>query len=128
MIPLFESNQKISLKEFLSLTPRDYKARTGHRLGLKRTIEMKYAQKRLKTAVEADGTVNTGKLQKQYGKGFQFHWGGFLLGFFFSLLGVLVTLFIFDDNRRSRITSSTMGATIVIVALALALRAMMVVE
>lgn len=82
MVPLPASDQKISLSDFLELTPQAYKLRTGKRLGFKHTVEMRYAQRQLKSVVKPNGTLNAAKLTSMYGEGFHFHWGVFLLGFF----------------------------------------------
>jgi uncharacterized membrane protein YqaE (UPF0057 family) len=50
-----------SLDEFLSLTPAKYKELTGKRLGLKKSIELKVAQKMLKKKMgKAEGGISKG--------------------------------------------------------------------
>ena len=48
---------KVAVDKFLELTPAKYKKMTGHRLGLKRTVELKMAQKALKRDMKKNGTA-----------------------------------------------------------------------
>ena len=49
------------LKDFLDMTPKKYKALTGKRLGLKNTIKMKVAQKKMKKILKK-GKAGNGKV------------------------------------------------------------------
>jgi uncharacterized membrane protein YqaE (UPF0057 family) len=51
---------KLGIDQFLSLTPSKYKKMTGHKLGLKKSIELKAAQKFLKKRMAADEKVPKG--------------------------------------------------------------------
>jgi uncharacterized membrane protein YqaE (UPF0057 family) len=44
---------EMGLATFLSITPKEYKVRTGDRLGLMNSIKLKFAQKRVKKALMA---------------------------------------------------------------------------
>ncbi len=46
---------QMAIDEFLSLTPKKYREMTGKRLGLKKTLELKAAQKVLKKKLKKDG-------------------------------------------------------------------------
>lgn len=115
MIPLMYSNKNITLADFMNLSPFGYKALTGTRLGLKHGIELKMTQKQLKQVIRIDGTVDVKALIKASEEPFRFHIGGFLLGFFLGIIGVIITLFFKDANRKSRLYSSLIGLGIVII-------------
>ena len=46
---------QLNLDQFLSLTPKKYKEMTGQRLGLKKTIQLKAAQKFIKKQMKGGG-------------------------------------------------------------------------
>lgn len=46
---------QMAIDEFLSLTPKKYREMTGKHLGLKKTLELKAAQKVLKKKLKKDG-------------------------------------------------------------------------
>lgn len=52
---------KLGIDQFLSLTPSKYKKLTGHKLGLKKSIELKAAQKLLKKRLAAEGGTDIPK-------------------------------------------------------------------
>ncbi|MBD0286090.1 MAG: hypothetical protein ICV79_11800, partial [Flavisolibacter sp.] len=57
-ISLFKSDKTITLSEFLTLTPNEYKNITGKKLNLIDKAELKMTQKQLKKCVAKDGTVD----------------------------------------------------------------------
>ncbi len=120
-VPLPGATQTVSLTQFLTLSPKEYKATTGKKLNLRSRIELRYGQHLMRQAVHQDGTIDVARVQ-QYANdgGFHFHVGGFLLGFFLGLIGVLITLFFHDDNKKARTGSALIGAALVL-ALALIL-------
>lgn len=108
MIPLFKTGKYISVEDFMKLTPKTYKRIIGKKMSLKERMHLAVGKSYLKKAIKRDGTVNTNKL-RIFGK-WQWHWGGFLLGFFLSLIGVIITLFINDDYKWDRFWSAVRGA------------------
>ena len=58
--------------------------------------------------IAPDGSFNSKAIKKAFGDG-GFHLGGFALGFFLSLLGVLIAYLINDDNKSSRVWSAWRG-------------------
>ena len=52
---------QLNMDEFLSLTPAKYKKMTGEKLGLKKTIQLKVAQKALKMQMKRATKAETGK-------------------------------------------------------------------
>jgi hypothetical protein len=115
MIPLMYSDKSITLEQFVKLTPSAYKELTGKKLGFKHHVEMKVTQRQLKKTIRKDGTVDVTELQKVAAEPFKFHLGGFALGFLLGLLGVIITLFFKDANKKSRLYSSLIGLGAVII-------------
>lgn len=119
MIPLFKTGKFISVENFIQLTPKDYKRIVGKKMSLKERIDLSFGKKYLKKAIKKDGTVDTRKMGF-FGR-WQWHWGGFFLGFFLSLPGVIITLFINDDYKWDRFWSAVKGALVAIAILSLIL-------
>lgn len=97
---------KISVAEFETLSDRDMKRmdETGFKL----------AQRKLRKSIQADGTIKAKKLKMFSGKitGGEtgFHFGGFALGFFLGLIGVLLAYVVFEDDfKQNRIKWSWIG-------------------
>jgi hypothetical protein len=103
MIPLIGTDKVISLKDFISLTPGEYKAVSGKKMGIAERLKLKTAQKFAKRLVMKDGTVDITKLKSK--KGFfdkwSWHWGGFALGFLI-ILGPIICLFFNDEYKWDR--------------------------
>ena len=63
-------------------------------------------QKKIRNSINTDGTVNNKMFQKIYKSGLfgnhPFHFGGFVLGFFLSFIGVLIAYLIRDDDEERR--------------------------
>lgn len=77
-------------------------------MSLSEKISFKAAQRQLRNSIHRDGTLD--KNVGVPGKGI--HWGGLALGFFLSLIGVLIAYLIKVGDRRSRIRWAWIGALI----------------
>ncbi len=51
---------KMAVDEFLALTPAKYKEMTGERLGFKKTLQLKAAQKAVKKQLKKGGDITKG--------------------------------------------------------------------
>ena len=112
MISLPGTDQKISLTDFISLSPKEYRALTGQKLKLGDKLSLKITQMQLKKVIKKDGTVDVEKMKKMGdGERFQMHWGGFFLGFFLLPIGIGITFFFHDENKRNRTISSLIGCS-----------------
>lgn len=96
----------------MKLTPKNYKLIVGKKMSLKERISLIVGKKHLKKVINRDGTIDTKKMGF-LGK-WEWHWGGFFLGVFLSLLGIIITLFINDDYKWDRFWSAVKGAAIAI--------------
>ena len=115
-LPVFvndTSNFKIRAIEFVKLKPQEYKTLTGKKLTLKELIILKITQKKIKKMIKRGESIDQKSFDKPY-KEFKWHWGGFLLGFSLPGLGFVITLFIKDEQRRSRIYSALIGFTLIL--------------
>jgi hypothetical protein len=103
MLPLIGTSRLISLEDYLNLTPQAYKKLTGKKMKLGQKIDLGISKHFIKKMIRKDGTVDIQQLKKKgFFSGWQWHWGGFALGFFFSFLGVIATLFFNDDYKWDR--------------------------
>ncbi len=131
--PLTQANQiyisigtkgsKISLLDFSKISVKDYQTISGKHLNFFERISFKSVQRNLRKNINTDGTVDNKLMGK---KGFEdsssgFNIGGFLLGLFLFLPGVLIAYLIGgdEDARRSRVKWAWYGAGL-FVAIALA--------
>ncbi len=103
MISLMGTDKVINLKDFISLTPGEYKAVTGKKMGIAGRLKLKAAQKFAKRLVMKDGTVDITKLNSKRGffDRWSWHWGGFALGFLI-ILGPIICLFFNDEYKWDR--------------------------
>ena len=103
-IPLGNNNQ-ISLLEISKMKIQDYEKLSGKHLNFFEKITFKAGQKKLKKSIAADGTITNKRLIKaMYGADHSrgFHLGGFALGFFVGLIGVLIAYMIRGDEEVDR--------------------------
>jgi hypothetical protein len=83
------TQDRAAMEEFVKLTPKKYGELRGKKLSFVEKIEFKVLQRKLKRQLDY-GDDSTG-----------FNIGGFLLGFFLGLLG-LIGAFVFSQDRNFR--------------------------
>ncbi len=101
-------NMQISLMDLSVISVKDYEKVSGKHLNFFQKLSFKAAQKKLRNSIAPDGTITNKKLTKAMIDGDHsvgFHLGGFALGFFLGLIGVLIAYIIkgdpdVDRNRR----------------------------
>lgn len=116
-IPIGKSGKTISLMELSQINVKALESLTGKKMKLVDRISFKMAQKDLKSDINADGTVNSKRLNKYLSRDYEsggFHFGGFALGFFLGLIGVLIAYLINDDNKRARVKWAWFGLAIIV--------------
>lgn len=103
-IPIGKDGKKISLLELSKISKTELEKMTGRKMNGVQSAAFKGAQKKLNKGINKDGIVTNKKLRKMFTGGETgFHFGGFALGFFLGLIGVLVAYLLkddFSDNRR----------------------------
>jgi hypothetical protein len=103
LIPLVGTEKLISINEFLRLTPKSYHELTGKKMTFSQKVDLTISRHVLKRMIRRDGTVDIDKMKKRgFFSGWHWHWGGFALGFFLSVLGPIVALFFNDDYKWDR--------------------------
>ena len=104
----------ISLADFVKLDVRGFKKLTGMKLSFVENISFKVNQKRFRKCIREDGTVNQLKFEKYSKEPFRFSIGGFMLGLWLWLPGLIISLFVNDrKKRRDRFLSALMGFFII---------------
>ncbi len=107
----------MSVKTFLSLSPKDIYAGTGKKLSFKEKMGLKIAQKELKTKVKEnqidENTIVDLDKQMGYGES-SFNIGGFLLGFILGLIGVGLAHIFSDDKDFRRSSWKGLGVWIIL--------------
>ena len=111
-LPIGSSGQKISLMDLSTINVKDFETLSGRHLKFFDRLGFKLAQRKLRYSINADGTINSKRLIKFMEQGDHstgFHLGGFALGFFVGLIGVLIAYLINDDNKRNRVKWAWIG-------------------
>ena len=86
------------IQQFLKLTPKKYYELTGKKMKLSQKISLKLAQWKIKRMLKKGKTVDLVAMTTKKGiDTSDFNIAGFLLGFFLSLIGVLIAYLIDDE-------------------------------
>lgn len=112
MVPMGKSGQQVSLLDLSHMKIKEVEAMTGKKMKLADKVGFKIAQKNLANSINDDGTINSKQLSKMAKKadGGGFHLGGFALGFFLGLIGVLLAYVVWDDeNKHARTKWAWLG-------------------
>lgn len=88
---------KMSVEEFLSLTPKKFKQMTGERLSIPQKISLKLAQRKIKQAIKNKEAVDEKTIASAVDTS-DFNIGGFILGLLLSVVGVLIAYLIGDTT------------------------------
>jgi len=112
MIPVGKTGQKISLMQLSAISRGELENMAGRRMNFFERLAFKKTQKKLKKGINRDGVITDKKINnllKAYTEENDFHIGGFALGFFFTLVGVVVAYQIQDEKKRRRVMWAWMG-------------------
>jgi hypothetical protein len=113
LLPLGKGGQTISLEQLSWIKIKDFEKITGKKMKFFEKISFRIAQKQLRNSINRDGTINNKKIKKLFAKGGEgasgFHAGGFALGLFLSLIGVLIAYLIKDEYESNRKTWAWVG-------------------
>jgi hypothetical protein len=115
-LPVGETGHLISLMDLSRISVKDFETLTGNKMKLLDKVNFKMGQRELKKSINQDGTFNRKSVEKYLtnptGPGGGFSLLGLALGFFLSLLGVLIAYVIAGADKRSRVTWAWIGAAI----------------
>jgi hypothetical protein len=118
--PIGKNGEKISYAQLATITLADLQALTGKKMGFVQRLNFRMAQSKIRKSIAADGTIKNKKIAKFFtskGRAGEtgFHLGGFALGFFVGLIGVLIAYLINDDFKRNRVKWAWIGWGIFVV-------------
>jgi hypothetical protein len=110
-IPIGSSGSVISLLDLSRMSIKDAQAITGKKMSLIDKMGFKAAQRQLKKNINPDGTLNSKKFEKNLKPDVTsgFHLGGFALGFFLTIIGVLIAYLINDEKKPARVKWAWIG-------------------
>jgi hypothetical protein len=86
------------VQQFLTLTPKKYYELTGKKMKLSQKISLRLAQWKVKKMIRKGKSVDLMALSKKGIDSSDFNIAGFLLGFFLSLIGVLIAYLVGGDD------------------------------
>ena len=115
-IKIFISKDKsISLMELATMNRSEFEKIRGKKLNLFERMHLKVAQNKLRNDINSNGELVGKKYEKLAGPddGMNgttgFHLGGAALGFFLSIIGVLIAYLLKDGPRKNRIKWAWIG-------------------
>jgi hypothetical protein len=103
----------LDLNQFLNLRPQDLKHLNRGRVTLKDKIVLKLAQKSVKRQLKKGASIELDGVYAEANNNFNI--GGFLLGFFFSIIGVLVAILFGKNAVRSALLGALCGLLVVLI-------------
>lgn len=119
-VPVGKTGKKISLLDLSRISVKELQELTGRKLNFVDKMKFKVAQKKLRDNIDRDGTINNQKIQKAFklqkrGGETGFHFGGFALGFFLGLIGVVIAYVIDDDYKKNRVKWAWIGVGLLLI-------------
>jgi hypothetical protein len=111
-VPIGKTGLTISLLDLSEINVNELQQLTGEKMSVANKLMFKKAQKQLRASINEDGTVNNKKLLKHYKPAAGtdgFHVGGFLLGLFVGLIGILIAYLINDEKKKKRVKWAWIG-------------------
>jgi len=112
-IPIGKTGKTVSLLELSNMKVDDLEHLAGQKMGWLKRMEFKLALRKLRHSIKPDGTIDKKSLARLSGGYYDddgsFHLGGFALGFFVGLIGVLIAYLINDDYHHRRVKWAWIG-------------------
>ena len=111
-IPIGTTGKTISLKELSTISRTELENLRGKKMNFFEKMSFTLGQKKLQKNIDQQGNLSKKFVKHMaYGEG-GFHFGGFALGFFVGLIGVLIAYLINDDLKRDRVKWAWIGLAI----------------
>jgi hypothetical protein len=109
--PIVKNGERISLLDLATIKVQDLENFTGKKMRFIDRIGFKLSQKKLRSSIRPDGTINNKRFNRAFRRGGEsgFHFGGFALGFFLGLIGLLIAYLIKDDYKANRVKWAWIG-------------------
>jgi hypothetical protein len=115
MIPIAK-NKFVSFEDLAYMKVGEYEKFTGKKMSFFKKIHFKIAQKKLRSTINADGTIRNKKMERMFTTSMDgttgFHLGGAALGFFLFVIGVLIAYLIDDEKKANRVKWAWIGAAV----------------
>ena len=115
-LPVGKTGRLISLMDLSRISVKDFEILAGKKMKFLDKVNFKMGQRELKKSINEDGTFNKKSVEKYLtnptGPGGGFSLLGLVLGFFLSLVGVLIAYVIAGADNRSRVTWAWIGAAL----------------
>jgi len=114
-IPIGKTGQKISWAQLATISMTDLQALTGKKMNFIQRMNFRMAQSKIRKSIATDGTIKSKKILKMVSKAkggsgeTGFHLGGFALGFFLGIIGIVIAYVINDDYKRNRVKWAWIG-------------------
>jgi len=122
LVPVGKLGNKISVFELSRIGTSDFQQLTGEKMNLFNKLSFKITQHKLRQNINRDGTFSRKAMARFFGGETGFHFGGFALGFFLGLIGLLIAYLIKDDYKPNRVKWAWIGFAIgVAISLVIAL-------
>jgi hypothetical protein len=124
-LPVGHTGHLISLMDLSRISVKDFEILSGKRMKFIEKVNFKIGQRELLKSISRDGTFKKKSIEKSFikpkGPGGGFSLLGLALGFFLSLIGVLIAYVIAGADKRSRVTWAWIGAAISFIILVIIL-------
>ena len=117
ILPVGNTGNRISLQELSVISLKELQHITGKKIPFIYRIGFKMAQRKLRNSIDREGFITGKKMEKLFRQrdgDTGLHVGGFALGFFLNILGVLIAYLINDDYKRNRVKWAWIGLSVVI--------------
>lgn len=126
-IPIGSTGYQLSLMDLSQIRVKDYESLSGKKMTFLNKISFKLSQRELRKSINTDGTLNSKKLNglanKMAAGESGFNIGGFALGLFLGLIGVLIAYVISDDKKAARTKWAWIGFGVAVILYLLVLLA-----
>ena len=118
MVPIAKG-KFISFQDLAYIKVADYEKVTGKKMSFFKKLEFKLTQRKLRNSINEDGTFSNKRMEKMFKDDMSgtsgFHLGGFALGLFLFLIGVLIAYLINDGKKQNRVKWAWIGAAAALV-------------
>jgi len=117
MLPIGKTGQQISLADFSKLSASEYEKLAHVKLDFLDRLAYRKAMRKLRHGIAADGTITNKKIVSMVKPNSitdDFNLGGFALGLFLGLIGVLIAYLLKGDNKEVRIKWAWYGLIVLV--------------
>lgn len=117
LIPIGKTGYKISLMELSTINIGDLQTLKQRKMSSFEKMAFRSSQKKLRKGISSDETITNKNLEKFFqkrGGETGFHGGGFALGFFLNIIGILIAYLINDDYKRNRVKWAYIGTSVIL--------------